>query len=282
MDRDCYGWGVPSIAALRHAPWSLSKIQCALRCPREFYFRYVERVAEPEVAPETRLGKAIHAVLEATLTRTPLGKALATGRRGLMSDEEQARFGELGVGVESFLVRIDGLRRRRRVRAELIEHRLGLTFDLSPTDFVARDVFFRGVWDAAFLFEDGVVAVVDHKSGVRRGAADYADQLKGYAILAAKHLTVDKVWLGVHFVADAAMEWTAPVSRAEVLEAFAPRLLASIEEAAAHVGGGPTPQVSTWCQRCSYKSICPAMRQLALKDLPEPAPELVDDVLKEG
>ena len=138
MDRDCYGWGVPSIAALRHAPWSLSKIQCALRCPREFYFRYVERVAEPEVAPETRLGKAIHAVLEATLTRTPLGEALATGRRGLMSDEEQARFGELGVGVESFLVRIDGLRRRRRVRAELIEHRLGLTFDLSPTDFVAR------------------------------------------------------------------------------------------------------------------------------------------------
>ncbi|HKA89252.1 MAG TPA: PD-(D/E)XK nuclease family protein [Haliangiales bacterium] len=271
---------MPSIAALRHAPWSLSKIQCALRCAREFHYRYVERVAEPEVAPETRIGKAVHAVLEAALARAPLADALAAGRRELMSDEERARFAELGVGVDKFLVRIDGLRRRRRVRAELIEHRLALSFDLSPTDFVAKDAFFRGVWDAAFLFEDGVCAVVDHKTGARRGVADYADQLKGYAVLAAKHLEVEKVWLGVHFVADAAMEWTPPASRREVEGAFAPRLLATIEDAAGHVAGS-APQPSTWCRRCSYKSICPAMRAAAA-ELPEPAPELVDDVLKEG
>jgi CRISPR/Cas system-associated exonuclease Cas4 (RecB family) len=271
---------VPSIAALRHAPWSLSKIQCALRCPREFHYRYVERVAEPEVAPETRLGKAIHAVLEATLLGTRLAEALAAGRGDLLSDEERARFAVLGGNVDKFLVRIDGLRRRRRVRTELVEHRLALSFDLSPTDFVAKDAFFRGVWDAAFILEDGVCAVVDHKTGVRRGAADYADQLKGYAILAAKHLSVDKVWLGVHFVAEAAMEWTPPASRREVEATWAPRLLASIEEAAAHVAGS-APQMSTWCRRCSYKSICPAMRA-ADGELPEPAPELVDDVLKEG
>ena len=44
----------------------------ALRCPRLFHFRYVQKVKEPEVMPETRIGKAIHAAIEAHL----MGKAL--------------------------------------------------------------------------------------------------------------------------------------------------------------------------------------------------------------
>ena len=80
---------MPSIAALQHAPWSLSKIQCALRCPLEFHFRYVDRLHEPEVAPETRLGKALHGALEAVLTHVPVAEALAGARCNLLSDDER-------------------------------------------------------------------------------------------------------------------------------------------------------------------------------------------------
>ena len=34
-----------------------------------------------------------------------------------------------------------------------------MNFDFSPTEFVARDAFFRGVWDAGYVFDDGVLAL---------------------------------------------------------------------------------------------------------------------------
>jgi CRISPR/Cas system-associated exonuclease Cas4 (RecB family) len=252
--------GVPSIAALRHAPWSLSKIQCALRCPLEFHLRYVDRLHEPEVAPETRLGKALHAALEAVLARVPLPSALAGARGGLLSDEERARYDALAGAIGRFAERIEAFRARRRVRTELIEHRLAVAFDLSPVEFTARDAFFRGVWDVGYVFDDGVLAVVDHKTGVRRPGVDYADQLKGYATLAAAHLgALRRVWLGLHFLVDEALEWAAPVDVDRVRLEYAPQLVAQIETAARAVATRE-PRVSTWCARCSYRSICPAIR----------------------
>src|SRR5262249_3664162 len=105
----------------------------------------------------------------------------------------------------------------------------------------------------------------------------FADQLGGYATLALAHMAfVKKVWLGLHFVADAAMEWTPPVEIGELRARVAPRLLGFIEEAAQAVRGRE-PRGSTWCRRCAYKSICPAMRAAAAAELPEAAPELVED-----
>lgn len=255
---------MPSIAALRHAPWSLSKVKCALRCAQEFHFKYVLGIAEPEVAPDARLGKAVHGALEAVLLGQALAEALAAGRKELLHDEERTRYDQLAAGVEAFAARIGGFRTRRRVRSEWVEHKLAVRADLSPTMFIARDAFFRGVWDVGYLYDDGVLAVVDHKTGMRRPAADFTDQLEGYATLAAAHVShVRKVWLGVHFVADAAMEWTAPVALGEVRTEFAPRLLGQIEQAALAVDAGPSPRTSGWCVRCSYRSICPAMRTAA-------------------
>jgi putative RecB family exonuclease len=272
---------VPSIRALSLAPWSLSKIQCALRCPLEFHFRYVDRLHEQEVAPETRLGKAVHAALEAVLSGVAPPAAMAAARTNLLTDAERVRFDALGGAVALFLERIGKLRARRRVSRELVEHRLAVSFDLSPTEFQARDAFFRGVWDAGYLFDDGVLAVVDHKTGVRRPGADYVDQLRGYAVLAAAHLGfVKKIWLGIHFVADAALEWAAPIEPQVVARDYGPQLLAQIEEAARAVGTR-APRPSTWCQRCSFKAICPAIRAAALAELPQTAPELEDDRAEE-
>src|SRR5690349_8750750 len=104
---------MPSLTAQRHAPWSMSKVQCALRCPQEFHFRYVERIAEPEVSPAQRIGKAVHTTLEQVLLRHAVDEALATGRALLPLPEEQCRFDALAPGVRAFRERIDAFRDKR-------------------------------------------------------------------------------------------------------------------------------------------------------------------------
>jgi CRISPR/Cas system-associated exonuclease Cas4 (RecB family) len=255
---------VPSIAALRHAPWSTSKVKTALRCTQEFHYRYVEKIAELRVGPELRIGKAVHAALEGVLERKPFPEVLSEARTELLDDDERARFDTLAIAVGKFGERIESFRARRKVRSEWVEHKLAVRTDLSGTLFHAKDAFFRGVWDAGFVFDDGILAVVDHKTGMRRPAGEFADQLEGYATLAAAHLQdVKRVWLGVHFVAEADMEWTAPVGTTEVRAAFAPRLFALIERAAENVAGPPVPQVTNYCNYCGYRPLCPAMRGIS-------------------
>ncbi len=271
---------MPSIAALRHAPWSLSKVKCALRCPQEFHFKYVAKIHEPAVAADARIGKGVHAALEVVLLGKPAEDAIVAGKKELLHDEEHRRFDELMPAVRAFVRRIEAFKTKKRVTFEMIEHRVAVNSTFEPTLFLAKDAFFRGVWDAGFLFDDGVLAVVDHKTGIRQVATRYADQLEGYATLAASNMGyVKRVWLGVHFVPDAAMEWSDPVPLDVVRKEFMPRVLAQIEEAARAVAGPglPEPHMSAWCKRCSYRSICPAMRARSIEDL-EGDPDALGDV----
>jgi len=151
---------VPSTRALLHAPWSASKVATALRCPRLFHFRYVDRVREPEVMPETRIGKAIHAALEAVLQGVPIAEATLAARTDLPADHEQARFDRLAGGIEPFTERIAEFRRRRRVRRQLVEYALAVREDLSSTQFYAGDAYYRGILDLAYVFDDALMVTI--------------------------------------------------------------------------------------------------------------------------
>ena len=106
---------MPSTRALIHAPWSASKVATALRCPRLFHFKYITKVKEPEVMPETRIGKSIHKALELVLQGTPIAEATQTVRAELPNETEQARFDNLGTGIAPFAQRIQQFKRRKRV-----------------------------------------------------------------------------------------------------------------------------------------------------------------------
>jgi putative RecB family exonuclease len=255
---------MPSLAALRHAPWSASKIKCAQRCPQEFHFRYEEKIPEPIVSPAQRLGKAVHAVLEQVMLKKSIAEALEEGRKGLLHDEERHQYDGLADAVKAFVVRIDAFRAKRRPHTEVIEHMLAIDAQLGPTSFVAPDAFFRGVLDAGFEWGEGELAVLDHKTGMRRPAGDHAEQLEAYATLAAAQgERVRRIWMGVHFVPDAAVEWSAPVPVEEVKASFVPRLLDQIELAAKSVEGAVEPRPGPYCEWCGYRPICPAMRAMA-------------------
>jgi hypothetical protein len=253
---------MPSTRALIHAPWSASKVSTALRCPRLFHFRYVQKMPEPEVMPEARIGKAIHKALELVLQGEPIAAATDKPRSELPSEGEQLRFDTLCHGITPFSERIAQFRRRRRVARQLVEYSLAVREDLSVTQFYSGDAYYRGVLDLGYLFEDDSLALVDHKTGARIPGTSIADQLEGYAVLAtAAFRHVRQLWLGLHWVAERAVEWSAPLAPDAIVERLVPDLLDNIEAAALAVDDGPRTNTGTWCDRCSYRSVCPASRE---------------------
>lgn len=258
----CYAATVPSTRALIHAPWSASKVSTALRCPRLFHFRYVDKLAEPEVMPEARIGKAIHSALELVLQGSPIADAALKVRAELPDEIDQLRFDRLATNIAPFAARIGAFRRRRRVARQLVEYSLAVREDLSVTQFYAGDAYYRGVLDLGYLFEDDSLAVLDHKTGVRIPGSSITDQLEGYAVLAAAAFRHARTyWLGVHWVAERAVEWSQPVSPEYVVDELVPDLLDNIEAAALAIDDGPRTNPGPWCDRCSYRTVCPASRE---------------------
>jgi CRISPR/Cas system-associated exonuclease Cas4 (RecB family) len=256
---------VPTTRALIHAPWSASKVATALRCPRLFHFKYVDKVPEPEVAPEARIGKAIHKALEFALHGRPLLAAKEDARAVLAVEDEQQKYDFLTAGIDPFIRRVHDFRRRKRVARQLVEYSFAVREDLSATAFYSGDAYFRGILDLGYLFADDVIALVDHKSGIRftgGGASAIGDQLDGYAVLAtASFRHVQWIWLGIHWVADRALEWNAPMPVAQVHDKLGPVLLDNIEAAALAVDDGPRTNPGAHCDRCSYRTLCPASKE---------------------
>jgi len=213
--------------------------------------------------PEARLGKAIHKVLELVLQGTSIAEATQQVRTELPSEHEQLRFDGLGTAIAPFTSRIGAFRRRRRVARQLVEYSLAVREDLTTTQFYAGDAYYRGVLDLGYIFEDDSLALVDHKTGVRIPGSSITDQLEGYAVLAAAAFRhVRSFWLGIHWVAERAVEWSKPVAPELIVDKLVPDLLDNIEAAALAVDDGPRPNPGTWCDRCSYRTVCPASREL--------------------
>lgn len=254
---------MPSTRALIHAPWSASKVSTALRCPRLFHFKYIQKIKEPEVMAEARIGKSVHKALELVLQGTPIQEATQKIRAELPSEHEQLRFDGLSTGISPFYTRIQQFKRRKRVARQLVEYSLAVREDLTTTQFYSGDAYYRGVLDLGYIFEDDSIALVDHKTGSRIPGTSIADQLEGYAVLAAsafKH--VRSFWLGIHWLAERAVEWSKPVKPDVVVDKMMPDLLDNIEAAALAVSDGPRANPGTYCDRCSYRDLCPASKEL--------------------
>ena len=219
----------------------------------------MEKLPEPEVMPEARIGKAVHAALEHALAGSELEAAVSRGRELLVDPLERGRFDHLKQAIPPFLDRIVRFRRAHRIGRQLIEFQLAVRENFSSTQFYAGDAFYRGVLDIGFLYDDGQLAVVDHKTGARAPHLGAIDQLEGYAVLgAAGFRSVRRIWLGVHWVADADVDWSEPMTSGQVHHDLVPRVLANIEAAALAVDDGPRANPGVWCERCNYRSVCPS------------------------
>jgi CRISPR/Cas system-associated exonuclease Cas4 (RecB family) len=249
---------VPTHKALALAPWSASKVQTALRCARLFHYRYIDKLKEPEVMPETRIGKAVHTALEHALRGMLTSLAIDEGAKELANTDEDDRYRRICQNIELYLQRIAEFRQKRRVGRDFIEYRLAMDVSGQPTGFHSANAFFRGIIDAAYVYDGGAYALVDHKTGLRQPNINIVEQLEGYAVLAnTAFFNVRSVRLGVHWVTNAKVDWSESIHPLQIEESLLPKLHDSIKAAALAVSDGPRPQASPACERCSYRSICP-------------------------
>lgn len=154
--------------------WSYSSLSLFKQCPHRYYrLKVVKDITEP------------------------LGEHLVYG-----NEVHKAAENYIGKGTpipEQFSFMQDHLDKLKDIPGEkLCEERLGLTYDLKPCTFFAKDVWWRGVADLLIIQEDRAY-VIDYKTGKAKFAE--TDQLELLALAVFKHYPqVKKVKAGLLFV----------------------------------------------------------------------------------
>ena len=132
------------------APWSFSRIKAFEQCPKQFYHEKVLK-QYPFIQTEAMIyGNQFHKACE-----DYIGKGEPLPERFMYIKDA-----------------LDKLNQREGVK--ICEQRLGVTANLEPCKFGARNVWFRGIVDLAILDEDsGIGWIIDYKTGK---SAKYADK----------------------------------------------------------------------------------------------------------
>lgn len=131
-------------------PWSFSRIKAFEQCPKQFYHEKILREFPFVETDAIRYGHAFHLAAEEYIRDgTPLPKKFDYAQGVL--DSLNAKPGE-----------------------KLCEYKLGITENLTPCDFGAEDVWFRGIADLLVVDRESKTAwVIDYKTGKN---AKYADK----------------------------------------------------------------------------------------------------------
>ena len=132
------------------APWSFSRIKAFEQCPKQFYHEKVLK-QYPFIQTDAMIyGNQFHKACE-----DYIGKGEPIPERFMYIKDA-----------------LDKLNQRKGVK--ICEQRLGVTANLEPCTFGARNVWFRGIVDLAILDEDsGIGWIIDYKTGK---SAKYADK----------------------------------------------------------------------------------------------------------
>lgn len=250
------------------AIFSHSRISSFENCPKQFEFRYVQKIASETESIEAFVGKRVHEVLERLYLFA--GRGLLPGLEKVVDryhslwaeayDPERVRIVREGASLDSY--RALG---ERCVRGYYLRH---YPFDDGETLGLERRIVFpldeageyrvQGIIDRISRARDGAIEVHDYKTGARvpsQRVLDEDRQLALYQIGLARELGPDTpfrlVW---HYVAKDA---TCVSTRTpEALDALRRTTIARIDEIRTATGY-PTRK-SALCSWCEYRSICPA------------------------
>ena len=215
------------------APWSFSRIKAFEQCPKQFYHEKVLK-QYPFIQTDAMIyGNQFHKACE-----DYIGKGEPLPERFMYIKDA-----------------LDKLNQREGVK--ICEQRLGVTANLEPCTFGARNVWFRGIVDLAILDEDsGIGWIIDYKTGK---SAKYADkgQLELMALAIFAHYPkITSIRAGLLFVvANKLVKETYEVAdRANLWEKWASNY-ATMEKAFEADVWNPRP--SGLCKRHCPVTECP-------------------------
>jgi putative RecB family exonuclease len=248
--------------------FSHSRISSYENCPKQFEFRYVQKIERESESIEAFVGKRVHEVLERLYLFS--GRGMLPGVEKVV-DRYQKLWEEAYDGDRVRVVRegasVDFYRSlgERCVRSYYVRH---YPFDEGETLGLEKRVLFpldddgryrmQGIIDRISRARDGVIEVHDYKTGARvpsQRTLDEDRQLALYQLGLAREYGDDTpfrlVW---HYVAKDATR-TSTRTREE-LDALRRTTISRIDEI--RTATDYPPRKSALCSWCEYREICPA------------------------
>ncbi len=275
----------------RRRPWlggavstvySHSRLSCFEKCPKQFYYRYVERRPVETESIEAFVGKRVHEVLERLNHfvrdgRVPsLARVIDRFRREWESHFEPDRV--------RIVRRESGADDYRQLGERCLSHhyRRHYPFDAEETLGIEEHVAFalddagryriRGIIDRVARAADGAIEIHDYKTGrwvPSQQQLDEDRQLALYQLGVAERYGDGPVRLVWHYLAR--RQTRVSTRTPEQLEALRQGTIERIDEVEAERLFEPRP--SNLCSWCEFNDICPAqMRSSDDEKSPTPVP----------
>jgi len=249
----------PVAASLRLSP---TAVTCFRQCPRQYKFRYVDRLGDEYGGPRPyfTMGNHVHDTLKEFLTTVPLDernmetmvrllrKNWRRYRIGFRGQEDERRWAEKAIRQLSSFVTSQDI----RIRPYLVE--AWFETEITP------GLVLQGRIDRVDLQGDGTLHIIDYKTGNTPEASDWTQLFLNALVLSRKMAhPVSKasfIYLSSGLVDTALIEGA-------VLDKARWDLLLTARTIAC--GRSFRPQPGTVCRRCDFKPICPDRVKLGKK-----------------
>jgi hypothetical protein len=267
-----------SEAAIKLAPWSMSKAGLAHNCGFAFNCQYVKKFVKKtgSSSKAARIGTAVHSVLEDVLVGAPmpaaLRKAVVDARLTTNEIDDVTAY---VANIRQFQDRLGKFKAQHDIRAVHVEKEFGFDVDMQKTGYMERSdverangtyefrVFFRGKWDLVLETGDGHIIILDHKSGIAPSddiiLARHDKQRRFYA-LGALVLFPNMVGLktAFHYVGDERITWVKGVDTPDKIRAdFVPWYVDYINTAAELAEANHVGSKDWYCSFCNFTHLCP-------------------------
>lgn len=168
---------------MRFAPYSFSKMDTYVQCPKKFQFSYIDKLPKkPQDLTPLLKGGAVHNILE--LHPEPATHKLAPQYQHIVDEFLATELGQKSLKTES-------------VR----EYKLGIDKELKPCKYSDKKALFRGIVDYIHT-DENVLHLKDWKTGKAKELKwQNFSQLIFYAIyFFQKYPTIDKIYISYIYV----------------------------------------------------------------------------------
>jgi CRISPR/Cas system-associated exonuclease Cas4 (RecB family) len=246
-------------------------------CARQYLFKYVEKLKESTGSESSRVGVSVHTILEYAL-KNP-GKSIdevveITILNDKLTLEEALQVRNRIAAIEAFVERMEQFKLTAKPISLYYEQKIAISPEFKSVDFFSKEnTLLRGVVDYAMVTHDGVLIIIDHKSGKKKKIDEHAVQLNAYRVMGmAAFPEATSVQCAINYVGQPKLDWaprsdgrSGPYTRSEVKAQLHPwlehylnsqgRKLLALES------GEAQAELGWQCEYCGYTGICDAGKQ---------------------
>lgn len=251
--------------------FSHSSLSCFETCPKQYHFRYIERIRVDSEGIEAFMGKRVHEILERLYLFVADGKVpsldrvLYRYRQNWEQHFDAERIRIVRSGVQADFYRSNGTRCLENY------YRRHYPFDTDETLGLEKRIQFqlddegsykiRGIIDRLARAPDGVLEIHDFKTGARvptQASLDSDRQLALYELGVRQQLQEEgEVRLVWHYVLSNQVRTSTRTPKQ--LDELRDETAAAIDRIRSEKGWEPSP--SPLCDWCEYKELCPVFRK---------------------